>query len=168
MKKHFEFSIPVSVDAAVATYKSTAFFIDTMKLAGARTVDIVEEETRSDGGRRWKARITDTAKLPEFLRTSDIVVIVNESEFHPSSRTLYFRIMPSVRLDLIRLTGEIHIEEDGPHTKLHYLIDLKISIPIIGKKTEGPGIQIIGKECKKQAAFLAERASFPSTTPSPP
>ena len=162
MKQQFEFSVPVSVDAVVETYKSTAFFIETMKLAGARTVDIIEEEALADGGHRWKARITDTTRLPAFLRVSDIVVIVNESEFHPHARKLKFRITPAIPLELVRLTGEIQIEEDGDHAKLIYAVNLQVNIPVIGRRTESPGIQIIGKECKKQAEFLARHAAGPA------
>ena len=156
MQKTFEFPIKAPIDAVLETYLSTEFFIETMRLAGARSVEILEERDLEDGGRGWKAKITDTARLPEFLRTSDIVVIINESAFHPSERKLVWQIMPAVQQRLIRLSGEIRIAEIDGGAALTYDACLDIHIPLFGRKTESLGLQIIGKECAKQAAFLSK------------
>ena len=156
MRKTFEFPIEASLDSVLDTYMSTEFFIETMRLAGARSVEILEERDLEDGGRSWKAKITDTGRLPEFLRTSDIVVIINESSFHPSERKLVWQIMPAVQQRLIQLNGEIRIAETDGGVTLTYDASLDIHIPLLGRKTESLGLQIIGKECAKQAAFLSK------------
>ena len=156
MQKTFEFPISASLGAVLETYLNTDFFIETMRLAGARTVEIVEQRELADGGRSWKAKITDTARLPEFLRTSDIVVIINQSAFHPSERKLVWQIMPAVQQRLIRLGGEIRIAETDGGVTLTYDARLDVQIPLFGRKTEALGLQIIGKECAKQAAFLSK------------
>ena len=95
MKQQFEFRVPATIHQVEATYQKTDFFLASMERAGARSIKIVEEEPLPDGGRRWKAKITESARLPEFLKTSDILVMINESTFSPSQKQLSFDIRPA-------------------------------------------------------------------------
>jgi hypothetical protein len=159
MRRVFEFPTAVFADDFVSLYNRTDFFIDTMKLTGARSVDIMEDEPLDDGGRRWKARITDALKLPDFLKTPDKVVFINESAFHPMDRRLEWSIMPIIRQSFIQLKGEIRIQDNGDRARLVYDVSLNMNIPFLGKKTEYIGLQIIGRACADQALFAEERAA---------
>jgi hypothetical protein len=165
MRRVFEFPVAASVSELVDLYSGTKFFIDTMKLAGARSVEMMEDESPADGTRRWKARMTEALKLPEFLMISDRVVIMNESVFHPLERRLDWRIMPSIKQSFIQLEGRIHMKEQGPGARLVYEVFLDVKIPVMGKKTESVGLQLIGRACADQARFAAECVA--STTKPP-
>ena len=147
------------------TYLRTDFFIASMKRAGARSVEIVEEAPLPDGGRRWKAKITESARLPEFLKTSDILIIINESAFSPKEKQLTFRIHPASSAIPVRLEGIIHLVDGGATTRLLYDVDLSIKIPLISRKTELLGLKVVGDECRKQAALLGEWAATVEPAP---
>ena len=143
----------------VDTYKKTDFFVASMEKAGALAVEIIEEETLPDGGRRWKAKITEASRLPEFLRTADILVMINESTFHPHKKKLEFNIAPSAKSVRVTLSGTIDLLEQAQETEIVYHVDLSIGIPLFGKKTEALGLKIVGDECGKQAALLERWAN---------
>ena len=158
MRQQFEFQVHAPIDNVVETYLKTEFFIASMERAGARSVALIESSDLPDGSRRWKAKITEAARLPQFLKTSDILIIVNESVFSPSERRLTFNIRPASAAIPIRLDGTIRLFDAGDDTRLQYDVKLSIKLPLINRKTEMLGLKVVGDECQKQAALLDEWA----------
>ncbi len=164
MRKVFQFPVAVPVCDLVELYNTTEFFIDTMKAAGARSVELLEEELRADK-KRWKAKVSEAFKLPEFLPISDRVTIINESTFFSNERRLEWHMMPSLGQKvpslgqhLLQFSGAIQIREHGLNACLVYDVSFDIKIPFVGKKAESVGLQVIGKACADQARFAEKRA----------
>lgn len=161
MRKSFDFLIHAPLEDVLKTYKCTDFFVENMKRAGADAIEIIEEESLPEEGRRWKAKLTDIRRLPDFLHITDVTDIINETTFLPDRRVLLWQIMPSIRQKIVRLSGEIRMTDTGQaepnqKTKLVYDVSLTINIPLVGPKTEPLGLQLIGRECARQAAFLTD------------
>ena len=156
MKDNFTYEVPARIDDVVAAYKTTAFFIATLKHAGAVTIEIVEERPLPDEGRYWKAKITESSRVPEFLRASDLDIYINESAFDPPARKLSWKMKPNFSTGRFSLTGEIALFENGDNTRLIYGVNLDLKIPLIGPTAEVLGLRKIGDEFRKQADFLAD------------
>ena len=159
MREDFVYTVAAHIHQATETYRKTDFFIASMKRAGALQVEVLEDEPLPDGGRRWKAKITENSRIPAFIRASDIVIVINESVFSPSEKRLTFRISPAAESVRVRLEGSIEIKERAGATELHYSIDLTVGIPLLGRQTEALGLKIVKEECRKQARLLEEWAA---------
>ena len=161
MQQRFTHTVPYPIDQVISAYRQTAFFLATLKHAGAVTIDILEEKTLPGGGRFWKAKITESSRVPEFLRASDVDIYINESTFQPLS----WKIFPNIQADRIALSGTIRLAESDHGTELVYEVALEVGIPLVGTRLELYGLKKIGAECGKQAAFLerwlTDQAAFP-------
>ncbi len=154
MRSSFTHSVPSPVDQVVSAYQSTEFFLATLKHAGAVTIEILEERAMPDGGRFWKAKISESSRVPEFLRASDVDIYINESTFRARERSLEWKISPHLQMTPIVLTGEIRLVETARGTDVNYEVNLEVRIPLIGPKLEEFGLRRIGIEFRKQAQFL--------------
>jgi hypothetical protein len=155
VRASFTYTVPARVDQVVEVYKSTAFFLATLKHAGAVTIEILEERSLPGGGRYWRAKITESSRVPEFLRASDLDIYINESAFDPPKRKLTWRIFPNFKTGRFSLSGEIALLDAEAVTRVVYTADLKVRIPLIGRQAETYGLRKIGEELRKQSEFLA-------------
>lgn len=156
MQASFSHSVSYPIDRVTAAYRATDFFLATLKHAGAVAIEILEERALPDGGRFWRAKITESSRVPEFLRASDVDIYLNESTFHPNERRLTWCIAPNVQANRIHLSGNILLEALEEGTRLVYDVSLTVRLPFIGSKLESFGMKKIGREFQDQAAFLSE------------
>ena len=154
MKDVFTFNIPAAIDDVVAAYKTTEFFLATLKHAGAITIDILDEGALPDEGHYWKAKITESTRVPEFLRASDLDIYINESAFDPSAGKLSWKIKPNFSAGRFNLNGDIAMSALEDTTQLLYRVNLHSKIPLVRSTAERIGLKKIGEEFKKQADFL--------------
>jgi hypothetical protein len=150
----FTYTVPAPIEDLVEVYKKTEFYLSTLKHAGAVSIDILEEKPLPDGGRYWKAKITESSRVPEFLRASDLDIYINESAFSPKERKLTWQIFPNFKTGRFSLKGVIELSESGDTTRAVYTADLRVRIPFIGKQAEAYGLKKIGDEFRKQKDFL--------------
>ena len=157
MRDSFTYTVSATVEEAVAAYKTTEFFLATLKHAGAVTIEILEERPLPGEGRYWKAKISESSRVPEFLRASDLDIYINESAFNPPKRKLSWQIRPNFSSGRFSLTGNISLFEEGKDaTRLVYDVTLDVKVPLIGSAAEAFGLRKIGEEFRSQAAFLEQ------------
>lgn len=155
MRNRYTYTVSAPIEEAVAAYKTTEFFIATLKHAGAVTIEILEEKPLPGEGRYWKAKISESSRVPEVLRASDLDIYINESAFNPPERKLSWQIRPNFSTGRLSLTGDISLFEEGTNTtRLVYDVSLEVKIPFIGSTAETFGLRKIGEEFRSQAAFL--------------
>ncbi len=157
MRDSFTYTVSAPVEEAVGAYKTTEFFIATLEHAGAVSIEILEERPLPGEGRYWKAKISESSRVPEFLRASDLDIYINESAFDPPERKLSWQIRPNFSSGRFSLKGEISLFEEGMNaTRLVYDVILEVKLPLIGGTAESFGLRKIGEEFRSQAAFLNE------------
>ncbi len=156
MQRWFYFNIPESIDKVIEIYKDTDFFIETMKLAGARSVEITKETNIPLFHYEREAKITASLMLPTFLGSSRDIIITNKSSFFPNKRKLYWSVVSNIAAKFVDLSGEIEIEPATDGVKLKYNANVDIHFPGLGRKTESLILQIIGRKCAEQANFVSE------------
>jgi hypothetical protein len=156
MRVSYTHVIDAPCDKIMAAYRSTEFYEEKQKSSGALTVEILETEDLEDGRFRMKARCSEPSRVPKFLRKSDVDTYIDDTLLDSEAGTLTWKVTPGTMPDVFFLSGRIDFVADGEQTKVTYNTELKVKIPLVGKKAEKIGLEETEQETNKQADFLRQ------------
>ncbi|MCP4676549.1 MAG: DUF2505 domain-containing protein [Deltaproteobacteria bacterium] len=157
MKKvAYEHTIPAPRNQVIDAYRTSAFYEEKQKSAGAISVEILEWEELANGDVKWRARITEPSRQPAFIRKSDVDTFEDNSVLSPEAGTLSWKITPSTAADKFKLQGLVAFHDEGESTRVVYNIEIEVKIPFVGSKVEKFALDKSEKETAKQAAFLRD------------
>jgi hypothetical protein len=156
MRVSYTHVIDAPCDKIMVAYRSTEFYEEKQKSSGALTVEILETEDLEDGSFRMKARCSEPSRVPKFLRKSDVDTYIDDTLLDSEAGTLTWKVTPGTMPDVFFLSGRIDFVADGEQTKVTYNTELKVKIPLVGKKAEKIGLEETEQETNKQADFLRQ------------
>ncbi len=156
MKVRYEHLIPAPYQKVVDAYRSTEFYEQKQKNSGAISVEIERAEERPDGSFHMVARVSEPSRMPSFLRKSDVDHYTDDTVLDPQASTLTWKITPDQMAEVFLLSGLIEFADLGEQTRVTFNVELRVKIPLVGKKAEKIGLQQSEKESEKQAAFLKQ------------
>jgi hypothetical protein len=156
MKVSYEHLIPAPYDKVIEAYKSTLFYEEKQKSSGALSVEILETEDLPPNKFRMKAKVSEPSRVPAFLRKSDVDTYVDDTLLDPDAGTVTWKITPDKMSEVFLLSGRIDFVAKGDQTSVTYNTELRVQIPIVGKKAEKIGLEKTQQETRKQADFLKQ------------
>ncbi len=155
MRVSYEHVIPASVDKIMEAFLDDEFYIKKQLSLGAVSVDILEREALSDSQTRFKIRIKEPTKLPAIIRKPDEVdEFTNISTIDTQEKKITWHVTPAMGADRLFLKGFVEFHDQGDETRVVYIMDLEVKIPIIGSKVEKFALSKTEGETAKQAEFL--------------
>jgi hypothetical protein len=154
MKVSYKHTINAPLKKIISAYKNLDFYIKKQKASGAISVEIINSSTEKNGSLKFRAKIKEPSRLPSFIRQSDIDEYIDDSYLDVTKNTMEWNITPTFMADKMQLKGVVTFIPNGGTTEVVYETDMKIKIPLIGKKAEKIGLKKTEEETQKQADFL--------------
>ncbi|HHW96602.1 MAG: DUF2505 domain-containing protein [Myxococcota bacterium] len=154
MKVTYEHIIDAPLATVLDAYASEEFYIEKSKNSGAIDVKILEREELPGGKLRMKARIKEPSRVPAFLRKNETDVYDDDNVLDREKGVMTWKVTPEIMADKFFLSGSVEFHAQGDKTRVVFISQLEVKIPLVGSKAEKIGLEKTEEEVARQAAFI--------------